>query len=87
MLRKTTGDPSLRVEPTSSKPQSAAQLFLKTITRPSKMIVFSPIILSLGIYTGIAFSYMYLMLVTFSEIYRENYGFNLGITGLTYLGT
>lgn len=84
--RKNTGDLSLKVEPASSTPVSAGQLFWRTITRPSKMILFSPIILSLGIYTGIVFAYLYLMLVTFPEVYQQKYGFGLGVTGLTYLG-
>ena len=85
-LRKNTGDLSLKVEPASSTAASAGELFWRTITRPSKMILFSPIILSLGIYTGIVFAYLYLMLVTFTEVYEQKYGFSLGVTGLTYLG-
>ena len=85
-LRKNTGDLSLKVEPASSTAASAGELFWRTITRPSKMILFSPIILSLGIYTGIVFAYLYLMLVTFTDVYEQKYGFSLGVTGLTYLG-
>ncbi|CAG8955438.1 hypothetical protein HYFRA_00010304 [Hymenoscyphus fraxineus] len=85
-LRKSTGNTSLKVEPASSTPISATELFWRTVTRPSKMILFSPIILSLGIYTGIVFAYLYLMLVTFIEVYEQKYGFGIGITGLTYLG-
>jgi hypothetical protein len=85
-LRKKTGNLSLTVEPASSGPVSAGELFWRTITRPSKMILFSPIILSLGIYTGIVFAYLYLMLVTFTDVYERKYGFGLGVTGLTYLG-
>lgn len=85
-LRKTTGNLSLVVERPASAPSSASELFWRTITRPSKMILFSPIILSLGVYTGIVFAYLYLMLVTFTEIYEQKYGFSIGVTGLMYLG-
>ena len=85
-LRKNTGDLSLKVEPASSTPVSVGELFWRTITRPSKMILFSPIILSLGVYTGIVFAYLYLLLVTFTEVYLQKYNFGLGVTGLTYLG-
>ncbi|CAG8971642.1 hypothetical protein HYALB_00003110 [Hymenoscyphus albidus] len=85
-LRKSTGNTSLKVEPASSTPISATELFWRTVTRPSKMILYSPIIFSLGIYTGIVFAYLYLMLVTFTEVYEQKYGFGIGVTGLTSLG-
>lgn len=85
-LRKSTGNLALVVERPASAPASASELFWRTITRPSKMILFSPIILSLGVYTGIVFAYLYLMLVTFTEIYEQKYGFSIGVTGLMYLG-
>jgi len=85
-LRKNTGDFSLKVEPVSSTPVSTSELFWRTITRPSKLILFSPIILSLGIYVGIVYGYLYLMLTTFTEVYEQKYGFGPGIVGLTYLG-
>jgi len=76
----------VKVEPASSNPISASEVFWRTVTRPSKMILRSPIILSLGVYTGIVFAYLYLMLVTLTDVYEKTYGFGLGVTGLTYLG-
>lgn len=87
MLRKSTGNPTLVVERSLATPSSAGELFWRTITRPTRLILFSPIVLSLGIYTGVVMAYLYIMLVTFAEIFEQKYGFGLGITGLMYLGT
>jgi hypothetical protein len=86
-LRARNADIPFKVEPGLSDPKSVSELLWRTITRPTKMIMFSPIILSLGIYTGIVFAFLYLMLVTFTDVYEQHYGFTVRITGLTYLGT
>lgn len=60
-LSKSTRNFYLQVETASSTPVSAVELLWKTVTRTSKMILFSPSILSLGIL------YSLLMLVTFTQ--------------------
>ncbi|RYP64311.1 hypothetical protein DL771_008813 [Monosporascus sp. 5C6A] len=35
---------------------------------------------------SVAYSYMYLMVATFNDVFAETYGFNAGQTGLCYLG-
>ena len=63
-----------------------AEQLRRAFIRPAKIIVFSPIVLLLSIYTAVVFGYLYLFVTTFPTVYHEQYGFSTGLTGLTYLG-
>ena len=67
-------------------PTLPRELFKRAIVRPVKMLIRSPIVLLLLIYTSVLFGYLYLFLTTFTRVFQEQYGFDIGITGLTYLG-
>lgn len=83
MIRET-GDRSL--VSALHDPTPPTELVKRTIVRPLKMLSFSPIILLLSIYMSVLFGYLYLFLTTFTRVFQEQYGFSIGITGLTYLG-
>ncbi|KAL9009958.1 MAG: hypothetical protein Q9173_005063 [Seirophora scorigena] len=61
-------------------------LFLRAITRPSKMLLFSPIVLGLSCYMALVYSYIYLLFTTFPLVFEAQYGFSTGTIGLAYLG-
>ena len=67
-------------------PTPPREVFKRTIIRPVKMLIFSPIVLLLSIYISVLFGYLYLFLTTFTRVFEEQYGFGIGIAGLTYLG-
>ncbi|KAF4628190.1 hypothetical protein G7Y89_g9963 [Cudoniella acicularis] len=83
-LRKQTGNNSLRSK--YDKGEKASQLFRVAIVRPAKMLVRSPIVAILAVYTSIVYSYMYLLFTTFIKVFEGQYGFNTGEAGLAYLG-
>lgn len=83
-LRKTTGNSSIRSSMHSGLAPKA--LFIRAIVRPSKMLIFSPIVLLLSVYTGIAYGYLYLLFTTFTPIFEDQYHFSNGIAGLAYIG-
>ncbi|RYO97374.1 hypothetical protein DL765_011218 [Monosporascus sp. GIB2] len=83
-LRIATGNQRLRSK--YDKDQTPVQLFFLSIIRPTKLLVRSPIILIVSLFLAIAYSYMYLMFATFNDVFAETYGFNVGQTGLCYLG-
>nr|XP_036575384.1 fluconazole resistance protein 1 [Colletotrichum truncatum]KAF6781947.1 fluconazole resistance protein 1 [Colletotrichum truncatum] len=56
------------------------------MTRPMRLLIFSPIVLFLSLYAAFAFGLMFLLFTTFSTVFKKQYGFSTGITGLTYLG-
>jgi MFS family permease len=68
-LRKATGNPALRSKMDSGL--SARQLFIRSIVRPSKILIFSPIALACSVYTGVVYGYLYLMFATFTFVFQE----------------
>ena len=83
-LRNVTGNQALRSK--YDKGQTPAQLFCLAIIRPVKILVCSPIVVIVSLFLAIAYSYMYLMFATFSDVFTEAYGFDAGQVGLCYLG-
>ena len=83
-LRKETGNPLLRSK--YDKGQTRAQLFRSSIMRPMKMLLRSPIVGIISLFLAVAYSYMYLMFTTFTDVFGTTYHFNPGEAGLTYLG-
>jgi hypothetical protein len=82
-LRKKTGNPALRSKLAS--PLSTKQLFTQAIVRPTKMLLFSPIITAVCAYTGVAYGILYLLFTTFSFVFSEAYHFSTGATGLVFI--
>ncbi|KAI4126236.1 MAG: hypothetical protein LQ338_003861, partial [Usnochroma carphineum] len=75
-LRKETGNQCWR-----SKLQidlSARQLLLRAIVRPSKLLVLSPIVLSLSIYMATSYGYLFLLFTTFPTVFQDHYRFSIG---------
>lgn len=84
-LRKETGNPHLHTVFELTKIPFSKQLYI-AITRPIRLLFTHPIVLGLGLYMAFVYGFMYLMLVTFPTLWTTYYHFNLGITGLMYLG-
>ncbi|EXJ78950.1 hypothetical protein A1O3_08450 [Capronia epimyces CBS 606.96] len=83
-LRKETGNMELRSR--LDKGISMRQYLWVSIVRPSKMLVFSPIVLTLSIYMAVVYGYLYLLFTTITLVFEEGYGFSQGVVGLSYLG-
>jgi MFS family permease len=84
-LRKTTSNEQLRAR-TFNTDLTPSQMFLWAILRPTRMLLFSPIVLLLSIYSAFLFGLTYLLFTTFPAVFEEQYGFNSDISGLAYLG-
>jgi hypothetical protein len=83
-LRKQTGNKPLRTKYDTGL--SLKQQFSRTISRVIKILVYSPIVLSLAVYVGLASSYFYLLWTTLTTIYESVFGFSANISGLIHLG-
>lgn len=83
-LRKETGNPHLRSKLDNG--MTTKQLFLYSIVRPSKMLIFSPVVLSQSLYVAIIYSYLYIMFTTVTEVFEKQYGFRSDLVGLAYVG-
>jgi predicted MFS family arabinose efflux permease len=60
--------------------------FKRGITRAVKITIYSPIILSFDIYMGLVYSYFYLLFMTFTPNFEDNYDFSSSTVGLSYVG-
>ena len=83
-LRKETGNPLLRAKGKSTLP--LRRLLIRAIQRPTRMLVRSPVILGVSLYMAMVYGVIYLLFVTFSTVFQEQYGFSVGVAGLSYLG-
>ncbi|KAL2817760.1 major facilitator superfamily domain-containing protein [Aspergillus cavernicola] len=83
-LIQETGNTSLRSKRDNGL--STTQLFAQALTRPTKILLFSPIVSVSSIYIGIVYGYQYLMFSTFTFVFEDQYGFPTSSSGLTFLG-
>lgn len=83
-LKASTGNAKLRSKlDTGLTPR---QLFKYSIVRPAKMLFRSTICFAISLYIAITYAYLYILFTTFSAVFREQYGWKGGITGLSFLG-
>ena len=83
-LQKETGQDQYKSKLETNLP--ARDVFLRAITRPSKMLIFSPIVLGLSSFMALVYSYIYILFTTFPLVFEAQYNFNTGTVGLSYLG-
>lgn len=83
-LQKETGNPDLRSKMNSGL--SARAHFLRSIVRPTKMLLFSPVVFLLSLYMAIVYGYLYLLFTTMTGVFENTYHFSPSNVGLAYLG-
>jgi MFS family permease len=83
-LRKEIGNPHLRSALDLGLTPRA--LFKKSIVRPMKMLLFSPIVLALSTYMAFVYGLLYLLFTTITGVFTTTYGFSQGLSGLSFLG-
>ena len=82
--RKDTGNDKL--VPKLTRNETPKQMLARAIVRPLKLLIFSPIVLLVSLYTGILFGLIFLLFTTFPSVFQDVYGFSPGTAGLAYLG-
>ncbi|KAK8008363.1 major facilitator superfamily domain-containing protein [Apiospora marii] len=86
-LRRATGNPQLRPKTAAKQPQQTPrEMLLSAVVRPVRLLVLSPIVLIMSLYTGIIFGLVFLLFATIPAIFAPMYGFGKGVSGLCYLG-
>lgn len=87
-LKKELGREDLRscYDTSGVRKQSLGQILANGLVRPLKMLFLSPIVLLLTIYISFTYGTLYLLFTTIPTVFEETYGFNIGLTGLVYLG-
>ena len=83
-LRKETGNPDLR-SPYEKPDQTVTQVFSHAFVRPLILFTTEPIVQILAVFMLYLYGLMYLVVTTFSTLWREHYHESLSITGLNYI--
>jgi MFS family permease len=83
-LQKETGNVNLRSKLDSGLPPR--EIFARSIVRPLKILIFSPIVLLMSIYVSINYGIMYLFFTTMTFVFEDTYHFSSGSVGLSYIG-
>ncbi|ROV94832.1 hypothetical protein VPNG_09298 [Cytospora leucostoma] len=83
-LRSETGNELLRSKLDAGL--SPGDYFKRSIIRPLKMLIKSPIVALLALYISVVYGYLYLMFTSITEVFQIYYNFSTSITGLVFLG-
>jgi hypothetical protein len=83
-LRRETGNSTFQSELHSGLTPKA--LFVQSIVRPARMLMFSPIIFLLSTFNAVAYGYLYLLFTTIPTLFYDKYRFSSSTVGLAYLG-
>ncbi|KAI1342480.1 major facilitator superfamily domain-containing protein [Xylariaceae sp. FL0016] len=83
-LRKETGNQAWRAHGQQRLPLHT--LLSRALVRPTRMLLYSPIVTGLSLYIGAVYGLVYLLLSTFSFVFEGQYHFGESQNGLIYLG-
>lgn len=65
--------------------RSAIGIFVKTLTRPLRLLIFHPVIQISAIISGLNYGILYITLSTFSNLWTSQYHESIEISGLHYI--
>ncbi|KAL9948791.1 hypothetical protein ACHAPW_002121 [Verticillium nonalfalfae] len=82
-LRMETNNHNLRGKRDSI--ETPKEMWIAALTRPLKLLFMTPIVTLMAFYVAIGYGILYLLLATFSFVYADEYGFDEGEVGLTFL--
>ncbi|KAK2125857.1 major facilitator superfamily domain-containing protein [Fusarium oxysporum II5] len=83
-LRKETGNTKLRS--ILDNGTTTKEVFRLAITRPTKMLLFAPIVSLLSFYMALVYGYLYLLFTAMPTLFEGEYHFSSGSVGLSYIG-
>ncbi|EXJ66736.1 uncharacterized protein A1O5_09931 [Cladophialophora psammophila CBS 110553] len=83
-LRKKKGNPLYRSKLDNGEPQK--QLWARSLVRPAKMLLLSPIVSLMSVYVAVMYGVLYILFTTFTFVYQDQYGFSASSAGLSFLG-
>ncbi|PYI31217.1 multidrug resistance protein-like protein [Aspergillus indologenus CBS 114.80] len=86
-LRKLTGRENLKCEPEiESEGLMGRELVMITLVRPLTLNFLEPMVFLLNLYIALIYGLLYVWFESFSIVFEEIYGFNLGQEGLAFIG-
>lgn len=72
-------------EDASDRTRTRSQILRSGLLRPMKLLFLSPLVLGLSTYLAFAYGCLYLLFNSIPPTFEGQYGWNTGLTGLTYL--
>ncbi|KAH8653804.1 major facilitator superfamily domain-containing protein [Xylariales sp. PMI_506] len=85
-LRTETNNPELRALGQPRQPIPLTKLLLRAVSRPTRMLIFSPIVTALSLYVATTYGIVYLLFSTFSFVFEDQYHFQESQRSYIYLG-
>jgi MFS family permease len=86
-LRKQTGIAHLKSKYEHDEGDTPPSVLIRnTLLRPLKLLFFSPVVLLVGLVSGVGMSLVYVIITSLPEVYENLYDFDKSIVGLTYWG-
>lgn len=86
-LQRELNRPELRsCYDTNSQQHSPTRILLHGISRPLKMLLFSPIMFLLSLYMAVAYGLLYLLFTTITQVFTDTYNWDPDVCGLAYIG-
>lgn len=61
------------------------EIFWEAIVRPTRMFIFSPVVMGMCVYIAVAYGLLYILFTTFAFVYRDVYGFSAIGAGLSFI--
>ncbi|KAF9461064.1 major facilitator superfamily domain-containing protein [Collybia nuda] len=83
-MRKDTGDNRYRARVEDER-ESLKQLIYISCTRPIRLLLTEPVVLSFSLWVGFAWGVTFCMISSIPGVFRDLHGFNTGQVGTTYL--
>ncbi|KAI4142342.1 MAG: hypothetical protein L6R39_004979 [Caloplaca ligustica] len=83
-LRRSTGNPHLRSK--LAHESTPRQVLAQALVRPTMLLARSPVVLALSLYAALVFGVIYLLFITFNDVFVHQYRFSPALSGLAYLG-
>ncbi|OJJ47341.1 hypothetical protein ASPZODRAFT_2129058 [Penicilliopsis zonata CBS 506.65] len=84
-LQKETGETAYKSRLDDGIPPK--ERFVQSLVRPTRMLLFSPIVAAMCVYIAILYGLLYILFTTFTEVFEGQYGFSSGASGLSFLGS
>ena len=84
-LRKETGDENLCIKYRDIEEGSALRKITLNTFRSFRMLFMQPIVIVIAFYNAYSFGLLYLILSTFTALFKQTYNESTGIAGLNYI--
>lgn len=84
-LRKETGNEHLHTIYEIADGETKMEKFMVTVLRPISLIIGHPMVLGLGAFMAFTYGFMYLLIVTFPDVFENTYHMSTEIAGLMYI--